>query len=60
MPPNARAAAMTALIMTAKLNGVDPLDWLAEVLARIADNPQSRLRELLPWEWKKPRLQAAA
>ena len=48
------------LIMTAKLNDVDPLAWLADVLARIADTPQSRLPELLPWEWKKPSLQAAA
>ena len=38
--------------MTAKLNDIDPLTWLADVLARIADMPQSRLPELLPWEWK--------
>jgi transposase len=56
----ARAAAVTTLIMTAKLNDIDPLAWLADVLARIADTPQNRLAELLPWEWKTPRLQAAA
>jgi transposase len=49
-----RAAAMTTLIMTAKLNDVDPQAWLADVLARIAETPQSRLHELLPWEWKAP------
>lgn len=43
---------MTTLIATAKLNNVDPLAWLTDVLARIADIPQSRLPELLPWEWK--------
>jgi hypothetical protein len=48
----ARAAAITTLIMTAKLNDVDPQAWLADVLARIADTPQSRLSELLPWNWK--------
>ena len=48
------------LIMTAKLNDADPLAWLADVLARIAGQPQSRLYELLPWEWKQPRLQKAA
>ena len=42
---------MTTLIMTAKLNDVDPLAWLADVLARIADIPQGRLSELLPWNW---------
>jgi len=42
---------MTTLIVTAKLNNVDPLAWLADVLARIAGMPQSRLPELLPWNW---------
>jgi IS66 C-terminal element len=31
-----------------------PRAWLANVLARIADHPASRLHELLPWHW--PRL----
>jgi hypothetical protein len=44
---------MYSLIQTAKLNGVDPRAWLADVLARIADMPQQRLHELLPWNWKK-------
>lgn len=43
------AAAMYPLIVTAKLNQVDPRAWLADVLARIADHPASRLDELLPW-----------
>jgi len=51
---------MTTLIMTAKLNDVDPLAWLSDVLARIAGMSQSRLHELLPWEWKQPSLQKAA
>ena len=36
----------------AKLNDVDPQAWLADVLARIADHPASRLDELLPWNWR--------
>ncbi len=51
---------MATLIMTAKLNDIDPLDWLADVLARIANIPQARLPELLPWHWKMASLQAAA
>ena len=47
-----RAAILYGLITTAKLNGVDPQAWLADVLARIADLPQNRLPELLPWNWK--------
>jgi transposase len=48
----ARAASMATLIATAKLNDVDPLAWLADVLARIAATPQTRLHELLPWNWR--------
>jgi transposase len=47
-----RAAFMYSLIVTAKLNNIDPKAWLADVLARIADIPQHRLAELLPWNWR--------
>ena len=39
--------------MTARLNDVDPKAWLADILARIANLPVSRLHEMLPWEWKR-------
>jgi transposase len=54
-----RAAFMATLITTAKLNDVDPQAWLADVLARIAETPQNRLHELLPWNWQ-PCLMASA
>jgi transposase len=47
-----RAALMYGLITSAKMNDIDPQAWLADVLARIADLPQNRLHELLPWNWK--------
>ena len=43
---------MYTLIGTAKLNDVDPQAWLADVLDRIAETPQNRLHELLPWNWQ--------
>jgi transposase len=46
-----RAAAMYSLIVTAKMNDIDPQAWLAGVLARIAEHPAHRLDELLPWNW---------
>jgi len=54
-----RAAAMYSLIVTAKLNDVDPRAWLADVLARIADHPVRRLHELLPWNWRESRAETA-
>jgi len=46
---------MLTFITTCRLNDVDPKAWLADVFARIADLPVSRLQELLPWEWKRLR-----
>jgi transposase len=47
-----RAAAMYSMIVTAKMNDVDPQAWLADVLARIAGHPASKIDELLPWHWQ--------
>ena len=47
-----RAAAMYSLIVTAKMNRVDPQAWLTDVLSRIAAHPDHRLDELLPWNWQ--------
>jgi hypothetical protein len=47
-----RAAAMYSLVVTAKMNGIDPQAWLTDVLTRIAAHPAHRLDELLPWNWK--------
>lgn len=54
-----RAAAMYSLIVTAKLNDIDPRAWLADVLARIADHPVRRLDDLLPWNWRQSPTQRA-
>ena len=53
-----RTAAMSSLVVTCKMNGVDPQAWLADVLSRIAAHPAHRLDELLPWNWR-PRAQSA-
>ena len=39
-----RAAAMYSIIVTAKMNDVDPQAWLADVLARIAEHPAPKAR----------------
>ena len=45
---------MYTLIETAKLHGIDPRAWFADVLARLPGSPASRIHQLLPWHWQKP------
>ena len=47
-----RAAAIYSLIESAKLNGLNPQHYLADLLVRIADHPARRIAELLPWNWQ--------
>jgi len=49
-----RAAALYSLIVTAKMNDIDPQAWLADVLARIAEHPARDIDALLPWNWQPP------
>src|SRR3954471_10128118 len=55
------AIAMT-LIQTAKLNGVEPMAYLTDVLEQIVSGrtKASALEALLPWNWKARRASATA
>ena len=44
-----RAATMYSLIVSAKLNGIDPQAYLRHVLTHIADYPVNLVSDLLPW-----------
>ena len=48
-----RAAIMYTLIETARLNDVDPEAWLGDLISRIADHPNAKIDELLPWKWSE-------
>jgi transposase len=43
---------MYTLIVTAKMNDIDPQAWMANVLTRLPNITVSRVHELLPWHWK--------
>ena len=51
---------MYSLIVTAKMNEIDPQARLADVLARMPNLPVSRLPELLPWNWRQHSAQQKA
>ncbi|AGX86198.1 IS66 family transposase [Candidatus Symbiobacter mobilis] len=48
----ARAADIMSLIQTAKINGIEPLAYLTDVLTRLPTLPNSRINELLPTRWQ--------
>jgi hypothetical protein len=47
-------AIVASLVATAKLNGVEPLEWLTDVLERMVSGRTKthELARLLPWTWK--------
>src|SRR5689334_5201172 len=50
-------AIVASLVATAKLNGVEPLAWLTDVLERVVSGriKAHELERLLPWAWKAER-----
>ena len=48
-----RAVAIQTLLGTAKLNGLNPTEWLKDTLEKLPTWPNSRIDELLPLspEW---------
>ena len=51
---------MYSLIVTAKLNDIDPQAWLAHVLGRLPDMTASQVPDLLPWNWRTAEHRQAA
>jgi hypothetical protein len=52
---------VASLVATAKLNGVEPLAWLTDVLEQMVSGRTKahELERLLPWAWKAEQLEAA-
>ena len=55
-----RAAFMYSLIVTAKMNDIDPQAWLADVLARLPNTTASHVPDLLHWNRQPSERQRAA
>lgn len=48
-------AGLYSLVATCEANGVNPEEYLADVLIRVKTHPNSRIHELLPPQWKRLR-----
>lgn len=55
-----RAAGLYSLIQTCKLQGVNPQEYLADVLSRIWETPIGEVAELTPRGWREARARAQA
>jgi hypothetical protein len=56
-----RLPPVASLIETCKLNDVDPLGYLTDVLTRIVNGHSNRdIDQLLPWAYRKQDLKAVA
>lgn len=49
-----RSAVIYSLLATCKRHGVNPWEWLTDVLKRIPTHPAKRVSELLPHRWSAP------
>ncbi|MEQ9108018.1 MAG: IS66 family transposase [Limnobacter sp.] len=47
-----RNAAIMSLVQSAKLNGLNPLEYLKDVMDRLPTQPYSKINELLPYNWR--------
>ncbi|RXK87428.1 IS66 family transposase [Filimonas effusa] len=48
-----RSAMLYSLLGTCKMHGIEPYEWLRDVLKKIADHPVNRVHELLPHRYHK-------
>jgi transposase len=48
-----RSAMLYSLLGTCKLNGINPFEWLKDVLTRIGKHPINKIQELLPHNWQQ-------
>jgi transposase len=48
-----KAAVLYSLLATCKLSGVNPREWMTDMLRRIAAHPRNQIADLLPHRWEK-------
>lgn len=49
--PGDNLAGLYSLVATCEANGVNPLEYLADVLVRVNTHPNKQIDELLPHKW---------
>jgi transposase len=47
-------AILQSIVATCRIHGVNPYEYVKDVLIRIQSHPASGIDELMPWNWKPP------
>ena len=47
-------AILQTIVSRCQLNGVNPYEYIRDLIIRLRTHPKDRLDELLPWNWKPP------
>ena len=45
---------LLTIVATCRLHGVNPYEYIRDMLIRIQTHPASRVDELMPWRWRPP------
>ena len=51
-------AALYSLVSSCEARGINPIEYLTDVVLRVQTHPHSRIDELLPHRWTPPALAA--
>ena len=51
---------LLSLVHTCKAHGINPFDYLRDVIDRVSTHPMSRIAELTPRGWQRARQPTAA
>jgi len=47
-------AILQTIVSTCQLNGVNPYEYIRDLIIRLRTHPKDRLEEIMPWNWKPP------
>jgi transposase len=47
-------AVLQSIVSTCRLHGVNPYEYIKDLLIRMQTHPAARIDELMPWNWKPP------
>ena len=54
-----RGAIFYSLLACCKMNEIDPLEWLTDIMQRLPHHPDNQIEQLLPHRWEKMKMESS-